>query len=124
MQDKYRLLLIEDDPDVIEITILRLEHAGYEVISATNGNEGLLKASSEIPDLILLDLKIPGINGIEVCKRLKDDDKLNNIPVIILTANDNTSIKQLYRDIKADDYLSKPYEPHILISKIQTLLSK
>ena len=121
MSDKKRILLVEDEPDLIKLTIFRLKKAGYEVIISTDGRQGLETADKEKPDLILLDLGLPVIDGYEVCRRLKSDEKLKDIPVLIMTAS-TERIKDKVKEIGADGYVLKPFEPKDLFLAIKKFL--
>ena len=87
MSDKKRILIVEDEPALAKLTSFRLKSAGYEVIIAVDGRQGLKMAGKERPDLIVLDLELPVMDGYEVCRRLKDNESLKDIPVVILTAS-------------------------------------
>ncbi len=121
MSDKKRILLVEDEPDLIKLTVFRLKKAGYEVITATDGGQGLETADRQRPDLILLDLGLPVIDGYEVCRRLKSDEKLKDIPVLIMTASIER-IKDKVKEIGADGFVLKPFEPQDLLSAIKKFL--
>ncbi len=121
MSDKKRILIVEDEPDLIKLTVFRLKKAGYEIIIATDGGQGLEMAGTEAPDLILLDLGLPVIDGYEVCRRLKDNESFKDIPVVILTAS-TSRITDKVREIGADDYVLKPFEPQDLLLKIKKFL--
>lgn len=123
MPDKKRILLVEDEEDVREITLFRLEQAGYEVITASDGETGLELAEKEVPDLIFLDLSLPGIDGDEVCSKLKSNEKLKRIPVIVFSASADV-VKVTAREIGADDYLVKPCEPQELVAKAKKWLEQ
>jgi DNA-binding response OmpR family regulator len=117
-----KILITEDSPTVLAITKAALEEAGYEAIAAVDGQEALDKARKENPDLIILDLMLPKIDGYKVCRMLKFDEKYKNIPVIIFTARAQEEDKKLGQDVGADAYLTKPFEPQALLGKIQELL--
>ncbi len=121
MSDKKRILMVEDEPALAKLTAFRLKTAGYEVLVATDGSQGLKMAGKERPDLILLDLELPVMDGYKVCRRLKDNESLKDIPVVILTASVD-SITEKAEQIGADDYLTKPYEPQDLLLKIKKFL--
>lgn len=118
------ILLIEDEKEMAEMTQVILEKAGYIVHLAYDGEEGLKKAETIKPDLILLDLKLPKLDGYKVCERLKGDDALNKIPIIMLTARRSGMEEKIGYAMGADDYLAKPYEPEALLSKIKNLLKE
>ena len=116
-----KILLVEDELDLNDLTKMRLEKSGYEVVSAISGEEALTFLQKDIPDLILLDLLLPGIQGEEVCKKLKCDDKLKTIPVILFTAS-ASDIPKVAKEVGADDYIMKPFEPEDLLSKIKKFI--
>lgn len=121
---RKRILLIEDEKDLIETVSLRLEAAGYEVISASDGLEGLGKARKEKPDLIILDLMLPKMDGYKVCGLLKADTRYNGIPVIMLTARAQELDRKMGEEVCVDAYITKPFEPQGLLKEIQQLLNK
>ena len=120
--DKKKILVVEDEKDLVETIKLRLEANNYAVITAYDGQEGLKKARSEKPDLIILDLMLPEINGYKVCRMLKFDQKYKKIPIIMLTARAQDSDKQMGQEVGADAYITKPFEPQVLLAKIQELI--
>jgi two-component system alkaline phosphatase synthesis response regulator PhoP len=119
-----KILAVEDDPSVLEVTKKRLELAGYEVITAMEGLEGLKKARSENPDLIVLDLKLPNLNGYQISWMLKRDMKYRHIPIIMLTSL--TEEKDIIEGFRAgaDFYITKPYDADALMIQIKTLLEQ
>lgn len=121
---KKRILLVEDETDMAYAVTLQLEAKGYEVIPAADGQEGLDKARKEKPDLIILDLMLPKIDGYKVCRMLKFDSKYEKTPVILFTARAQESDKKTGRDVGADAYITKPFEPRVLLDKIRELLAK
>lgn len=122
--DKKKILLIEDEPYQVMMVKFRLEANNFDFISACNGEEGLKKAYEEKPDLILLDLFMPIIDGYEVCRRLRQNPQTKNIPVIFFTASAGKDIKEKYPDYGADDYIIKPFESEELVAKIKALLKE
>ncbi|MCS7250092.1 MAG: response regulator [candidate division WOR-3 bacterium] len=117
-----KILIIEDEEAIRFILEKRLSDAGYLVISAENGIEGLNKARKENPDLILLDLMLPGIDGYQICSILKRDRRYAHIPIIILTARIQQKDYELAIELGADAFLTKPFESQVLLSKIEELL--
>jgi len=119
-----KILIADDEPDILEIIRYNLEAEGYQVISAKNGNEALDMARKHQPDLIILDIMMPGKNGIEVCNLLRMQTAFNNTLIIFLSAlsDEMTEIKGL--ETGADDYLTKPISPKILISKVNALFRR
>lgn len=119
---KKRILLVDDEKDLVDMIKLRLEANDYEVIMAHDGQEALDKARREKPDLIILDLMIPKMDGYKVCRMLKFDEKYKNIPVILFTARAQEKDIALGKEVGGDAYITKPFDPLILLGKIQELL--
>ena len=113
------VLIIEDEKLIIVSTQMVLEAAGFRVESATNGEDGIAKARSEAPDLILLDIMMPGIDGWETLTRLKRDQATATIPVVIFTAREHTRGHQKSTEMGAADYFRKPFEPDELIDLVE-----
>jgi len=120
--DKKKILLVEDEKDMAYAVSLQLEAKGYEIIIACDGQEGLNKARAENPDLVILDLMLPKIDGYKVCRMLKFDNKYKDIPVILFTARAQDSDRKTGREVGADAYITKPFEPKELLDKIRELL--
>lgn len=124
-----KILVVDDDPDLVEATSIILKSKHYDVITAYDGLEGLEKARSEKPDLIVLDVMMPEKDGYAVCKELKADPILSNIPVLLLTAvvshiSTTRYTQQMGMETEADDYIDKPVEPQELVARVQALLAK
>jgi len=124
-----KILIVDDDPDLVEAVTMILESKKYDVVAAYGGIEGLDKAKTEKPDLIVLDVMMPDKDGYAVCKELKADPQLNKIPVLLLTAvvsriPTTRYTQQMGLETEADDYIDKPVEPEVLVKRIETLLSK
>jgi DNA-binding response OmpR family regulator len=117
-----RILIVEDEKDLVEILTVRLEASGYQVIPAYDGQEGLDKAKKEKPDLIILDLMLPKMDGFKVCRLLKFDEKYKKIPIIMFTARAQEQDKKLGEEVGADAYIVKPFEPAALLGKIKELI--
>lgn len=124
MSNKKKILIIDDEPDILEMLVLRLEANNYEVISATDGQKGLDKARTENPDLIILDLMLPKIDGYKVCRMIKFDEKYKKIPVILFTARSQEADIKLGLEVGADAYITKPFEPSFFLAKVAELLKK
>ena len=122
MRDVPLILVVDDVPDNVQIVQLRLESQSYDVITAGDGAEALEKVRSALPDLILLDVMMPGIDGIETVKRLKADPSLPFIPVILLTARSDTKEVIAGLDSGADDYLTKPFDHGALLARVRAML--
>ena len=121
---KKRILLVDDEKDLVETLTFRLEANNYEVIPAYDGQEALNKAKSEKPDLIILDLMLPRMNGYEVCQLLKFDEKYKHIPIIMFTARTQESDKKTGFEVGTNAYITKPFEAEALLSKIKELLKE
>lgn len=122
MADK--ILIIDDEPHIVELIRYNLEGAGFKTLQALNGNEGLALAQKEVPDLVLLDLMLPGIDGLEVCRQLRSDEDLKSIPIIMLTAKSAEIDKVLGLELGADDYITKPFSVRELIARVKALLRR
>jgi len=118
-----KILIVDDEPDILKFMLIRLEKTGYEVFSCTNGQDVLDMSRKIMPDLIMLDVYLPDINGDEVTKILKKDDELKHIPVILVSATIG-SIGKRAEECGAEEYLVKPFEHEELIDKIEALLGK
>ena len=116
-----RILLVDDEEDLAAVTEVRLKSAGYEVTVAKTAEDALVFLQKDIPDLILLDLLLPGMQGEEACKRIKADDRLKNIPVILFTASLN-NVPEVVRQTGADDFTIKPFVPSELLKKIKKFI--
>jgi two-component system alkaline phosphatase synthesis response regulator PhoP len=127
-----KILIVDDDPDLVEAVTMILESKNYAVAAAYGGIEGLQKAKTENPDLIVLDVMMPDKDGYAVCKELKADPKLSKIPILLLTAvvsrisriSTTRYTQQMGLETEADDYIDKPVEPEVLVKRIETLLAK
>ena len=119
-----KILIADDEPDILEIIQYNLQAEGYEVITAKNGNEAVDLAKKNQPDLIILDIMMPGMNGIEVCNILRLQPAFNDTLIIFLTAlsDESTEVKGL--ETGADDYLTKPISPRVLVSKVNALFRR
>ncbi len=118
-----KLLIIDDEPDLLTITVARVKKAGFAVIQATDGRSGLGMMHSEKPDLVLLDLLMPGMDGFEVCRCKNGDDAIRNIPVILFTGSlASVPIEETARELGADGHITKPFDSKELIEKIKNVL--
>lgn len=125
-----KILIVDDDPDLVEAVTIILESKNYDVVAAYGGIEGLEKAKTEEPDLIVLDVMMPDRDGYAVCKELKADPKYREIPILLLTAvvaqipKSSRWTHQMGLETEADDYIDKPVEPAELVKRIEILLGR
>ena len=119
-----KILVVEDDRDIVEMVEYNLKQEGYETIHAYNGEKGIDLAGDEKPDLIILDLMLPAIDGFEVCKTLKQQQSTSRIPIIILSAKSRETDKVVGLELGADDYITKPFSPRELIARIRAVLRR
>jgi len=119
-----KILLVDDEPELLEMVKIRLEANNYEVITASDGQEGLDKAKREKPDIIILDIMLPRMDGYKVCGLLKADTRHNKIPIIMFTARAQESDEKLGKELGADAYITKPFESVELLGKINELLGR
>lgn len=117
-----RILLVDDESQMVDMLKMRLEANNYLVLTAYDGLEAFEKARKEKPDLIILDLMLPKIDGYKVCRMLKFDEKYKKIPIIMFTARVQDSDKAMGKEVGADAYVTKPFEPQVLLGKIRELL--
>lgn len=121
---KGRILVIDDEKDLIELVRYNLEKEGFLVKGAQDGESGLSAAIEEGPDLIVVDLMLPGIDGLDVCRALRLDKRTSRIPIIMLTAKSEESDRILGLELGADDYVTKPFSPRELIARIKAVLRR
>lgn len=123
-EQKQKLLLVDDEQDILEILSYNLEKEGFEVHTCNNGRDAIEKAKEVIPDLILLDVMMPQMDGMETCIELKQIDKLKNSYIAFLTARGEDYSQIAGFDAGADDYISKPVKPRVLVSRIKAMLRR
>lgn len=119
-----KVLVVEDERDILHLVKLYLEKEGYRVSTAATGPDGLKAARSEHPDLLILDLMLPGMDGLEVCKRLRSDQQTATLPIIMLTAKAEESDTVIGLELGADDYVTKPFSPKALVARVKALLRR
>ncbi len=119
-----KILLVDDEPDVIEIIKYNLEQDGYNVNTASNGKEALIKAKKSIPHLIIMDVMMPEMDGIEACECLRSDKIFNDTIIMFLTARGEDYSQMAAFDAGADDYVTKPIKPKIILSKVKALFRR
>jgi phosphate regulon transcriptional regulator PhoB len=121
---KETILIVEDEKDIVKMLDYNLKKEGFKVLSASDGEDALDAAVSKRPDLILLDLMLPGMDGLEVCKKLKSEQKTSSMPIIMLTAKGQESDKVVGLELGADDYVTKPFSPRELLARIKAVLRR
>ncbi len=121
---KERILVVEDEEDILELVRFNLDREGYQVVRTTSGEQALKTARAEPPDLILLDLMLPGINGLDVAKVLKNEKTTRGIPIVMLTAKGEEADIVTGLELGADDYITKPFSPKIMIARIRAVLRR
>ncbi len=121
---KEKILIVEDEKDIVKMLDYNLKKEGFKVLAVSDGEGGLALANRELPDLVILDLMLPGMDGLEVCKALKKESKTASIPIIMLTAKSQESDKVIGLELGADDYVVKPFSPRELIARIKAVLRR
>ncbi len=124
MSSKLKILVVDDEPDAIELIEFNLKQAGFDVITAADGEEALQKARKSQPALVVLDVMLPEIDGLEVCKTLRRDPATASLPIIMLTAKAAELDRVLGLELGADDYVTKPFSPRELVLRIKKLLER
>lgn len=118
------ILIIEDEEDILELIQYNLESAGFAAEGVTRGDKGLAKARTNHPDLIVLDLMLPGFNGLDICRILKSDSGTEDIPIIMVTAKGEESDIVKGLETGADDYITKPFSPKVLVARVKALMRR
>ncbi len=124
MSEDMKILIVEDEPAMVELLRYNLESEGFDVASAHDGDEALLAIEEEAPDMLLLDWMLPKVSGIEICRRLRRDQKHGNLPVIMITARGEEADRVRGLDVGADDYVAKPFSPAELMARIRAVLRR
>ena len=122
--DPKKILLIDDEVQLCKVIKIELEHAGYDVVVAHDGLEGFNKVKEYMPDLIILDVMLPHLDGFHICRMLKFDGNFRNIPVLLLTAKGQTADKLIGQEVKVDAYITKPFKSEDVLDCIKNLLEK
>lgn len=118
-----KILVVDDEPDILDLATVRLKKLGYKIVEAVDAEEALVILQKDIPDLILLDLLLPKMQGDQLCKKLKSDDKFKHIPVILFTASAiRPSLPEKIKEMGADDCIIKPFEPEELLTKVKKFI--
>ena len=123
-ENKFKILLVDDEPDILEIISYNLKSNGFEVFTALNGVKALKKAKSILPDLIILDVMMPEMDGIETCEEIRKIPELNDTIITFLTARSEDYSQLAGFDAGADDYINKPIKPKLLVGKVKSLLRR
>jgi phosphate regulon transcriptional regulator PhoB len=121
---KKRILVIEDDRDIVELVRYNLEKDGYQVFTATDGAIGMAQVKKSPPDLLVLDLMLPKLSGLEICKEIRRDAALNRLPILILTARGEEADRVVGLELGADDYVTKPFSPREFVARVKALLRR
>ncbi len=121
---RSKILVVDDEPDVLDMVCYSLNREGYTVKTANNGENALALCKQFVPDLIVLDLMLPGIDGNQVCYKLKMNDRYKHIPIIMLTAKSDETDQLVGLQIGADDYITKPFSPRVLSARIKVVLRR
>ena len=124
MQQKKKILIVDDEKQLLSLVSLHMRMSGYDVLLASDGDEALAIAREKKPDLIILDLMLPKMDGWEVCKRLRTESKIGDIPVIMLTARSEIGDKLKGFECGADDYVTKPFSPRELVVRVKRVLAR
>ncbi|TNE78773.1 MAG: response regulator transcription factor [Bacteroidetes bacterium] len=119
-----KILVVDDEPDILEFIEYNLKREGYDVVLATNGQEGIDKAKVEKPDLIILDVMMPVLDGIEACRRMREMEEFKSTFIVFLTARSEEYSEIAGFNVGADDYIAKPIKPRVLISRINAILRR
>jgi phosphate regulon transcriptional regulator PhoB len=119
-----RILIIEDDKDIIELVRYNLESEGYQASASSDGMAGLAQIRKSAPDLLILDLMLPKLSGLEICKEIRRDERLNRLPILMLTARSDEADRVVGLELGADDYVTKPFSPRELIARVKALLRR
>jgi two-component system alkaline phosphatase synthesis response regulator PhoP len=123
-KENIKILLVDDEPDIIEILRFNLEHEGYKICTANDGQEAIKVAAKEYPHLIIMDVMMPNLDGIEACEHLRKDSRFADTIIMFLTARGEDYSYVAAFDAGADDYVTKPIKPKVLISKVKGLLRR
>lgn len=121
---KFKILLVDDEPDIVEFLGYNLKKEGYTILTANNGKDAVEIAKKEIPHLIVLDVMMPDMDGIETCRELREQKNLQDVLIAFLTARSEDYTQIAGFEVGADDYITKPIKPKVLVSKVQALLRR
>ncbi len=121
---REKILAVDDEEDILELVSYNLAKNGYQVTAVPTGEEAIRKARAEAPDMILLDLMLPGADGLDVCRILKNDPRTSHIPILMLTAKGEEADIVTGLELGADDYMTKPFSPRILLARVRAVLRR
>ena len=121
---RQKILVVEDEPDILEVIEYNLARDGFRVVTARDGEAGLKLARSELPDALILDLMLPGIDGLELCRRLRADDVTRALPIVMVTAKGEEADIVVGLGLGADDYVTKPFSPRELLARVRAVLRR
>lgn len=121
---RTQILVVDDEPDILELIGYNLDRHNFDMIGVASGEEALVSVRKALPALVVLDLMLPGIDGLEVCQRLKNDNRTAAIPIIILSAKGEEADVVTGLELGADDYLTKPFSPRVLMARIKAVLRR
>ena len=121
---RARILVIEDDKDIVELVRYNLEKEGYQITACSDGATGLAQLRKSAPDLLILDLMLPKLSGLEICKEIRRDERLGRLPILILTARGDEADRVVGLELGADDYVTKPFSPRELVARVKALLRR
>ncbi|KPJ77763.1 MAG: ArsR family transcriptional regulator [Deltaproteobacteria bacterium SG8_13] len=121
---KEKILIVDDEEDILELVRFNLDKEGYKLVCSASGEDALVKARRELFDLIILDLMLPGIDGLEVARKLKDDADTRGVPIVMLTAKGEEPDVVAGLELGADDYITKPFSPRILVARVRAVLRR
>ena len=124
MMSRQSVLVVEDEEDIMEVIRFNLEKEGYDVHQALSGEKALQVIENDLPSLVLLDLMLPGINGLDLCRIFKQNDRTKAIPVIMLTAKSEDADIVAGLEMGAEDYITKPFSPRVLVARVRTILRR
>lgn len=118
------ILVVDDEDDILELVRYNLAKAGYKVTTVASGEDAIKNARSKLPDLVLLDLMLPGVDGLEVCNTLRRDQRTANIPIVMLTARGDEADIVTGLELGADDYITKPFSPRVMLARVKAVLRR
>lgn len=124
MNSPSRILIIEDDKDIVELVRYNLEKDGFRMAACADGTSGLTQIMKSPPDLLILDLMLPKLSGLEICKEIRRNEKLNRLPILMLTARGEEADRVVGLELGADDYVTKPFSPRELAARVKALLRR